>query len=94
MAHELDSWDEADGALERTVVLPSFRAAIALVNRIADLAEGENHHPDLRISYKTVTITWTTHFAGGLTDRDRELAALTDELIDAPNCPRRVTRWM
>jgi 4a-hydroxytetrahydrobiopterin dehydratase len=79
--HELDSWDEADGALERTVVLPSFRAAIALVNRIADLAERENHHPDLDVSYRSVTIRWTTHSAGGVTERDRELAARTDELV-------------
>jgi 4a-hydroxytetrahydrobiopterin dehydratase len=85
MAHDTDCWNDANGALERTVVLPSFPAAIALVNRIAELAERENHHPDLRISYKTVTITWTTHSAGGLTERDRELAALTDELIDDSN---------
>jgi 4a-hydroxytetrahydrobiopterin dehydratase len=81
MAHELDSWNDANGALERTVVLPSFRAAIALVNRIADLAERENHHPDLDVSYRSVTIRWTTHSAGGVTERDRELAARTDELV-------------
>jgi 4a-hydroxytetrahydrobiopterin dehydratase len=81
MVHESDSWAEADGALERTVVLPSFRAAIALVNRIADLAERENHHPDLHVAYRAVTIRWTTHSAGGVTERDRELAGHTDELL-------------
>ena len=74
-------WIEKDRGLERTIELPSFRQAIALVNRIADLAEAENHHPDLTVSYKTVTVRWTTHSAGGVTDRDRELAGRTDELL-------------
>lgn len=79
----LAAWIETEGALERTVELPSFRAAIALVNRVADLAEAENHHPDIFVSYRRVTLRWTTHSAGGITDRDRELAARTDELVDA-----------
>jgi 4a-hydroxytetrahydrobiopterin dehydratase len=74
-------WTEQDGALERTVVLESFLAAIALVNRIAELAERENHHPDLHVSYRTVTVRWTTHSAGGITERDRRLAELTDALL-------------
>ena len=64
-----------DGALEREFELPSFAAAIAFVNRVAELADAENHHPDIAISYKRVTLRWTTHSAGGITDRDRELAA-------------------
>ena len=58
-----------------------FREAIAFVDRLADLAESENHHPDIAISYKRVTVRWTTHSAGGITGRDRELAARTDELV-------------
>lgn len=76
-------WIDSGGALERSVELPSFRQAMALVNQVADLAEAENHHPDIAISYRTVTFRWTTHSAGGITERDRELAAKTDELIDA-----------
>jgi 4a-hydroxytetrahydrobiopterin dehydratase len=76
-------WIDSGGALERTVELPSFRQAVALVNQVAELAEAENHHPDIAISYRTVTFRWTTHSAGGITERDRELAARTDELIDA-----------
>jgi 4a-hydroxytetrahydrobiopterin dehydratase len=79
----LGDWIEREGALERTVELPSFRDAVALVNRVADLAEAENHHPDISVSYRTVTLRWTTHSAGGITERDRELAGRTDELIDA-----------
>jgi 4a-hydroxytetrahydrobiopterin dehydratase len=76
-------WIESAGALERTVELPSFRQAVALVNRVAELAEAENHHPDIAISYRKVTFRWTTHSAGGITARDHELAAKTDELIGA-----------
>jgi 4a-hydroxytetrahydrobiopterin dehydratase len=79
----LGDWIESGGALERTIELPSFRAAIALVNRVADLAEAENHHPDIEVSFRRVTIRWTTHSAGGITERDRELAAKTDELVAA-----------
>jgi len=75
------NWIESDGALERTIELPSFREAVALVNRVADLAEAENHHPDILVSYRRVTLRWTTHSAGGITDRDRELARRTDELL-------------
>jgi 4a-hydroxytetrahydrobiopterin dehydratase len=77
----LDSdWSEADGALERTFEFASFPDAIAFVNRLAELAEGENHHPDIAVSYRTVTVRWTTHSAGGVTDRDRALAEATDSL--------------
>jgi 4a-hydroxytetrahydrobiopterin dehydratase len=73
-------WIETGGALERTFELPSFREAIAFVNRVADLAEEANHHPDIAVSYRKVTLRWTTHSAGGITDRDYELAGKTDGL--------------
>jgi 4a-hydroxytetrahydrobiopterin dehydratase len=73
-------WDEVDGALERTFELPGFVESIAFVNRLGELAEAENHHPDIAISYNHVTVRWWTHTAGGITDRDRALAAQTDEL--------------
>jgi 4a-hydroxytetrahydrobiopterin dehydratase len=75
-----EGWVEIDGALERRFELPSFRDAIAFVNRLADLAEAENHHPDLGISYRRVTVRWTTHSQGGVTDRDRALALRTTGL--------------
>ena len=75
------TWVEHDGALERTLEFDGFRDAIGFVDRLADLAESESHHPDIAISYRRVTIRWTTHSAGGITDRDRELAARTDELL-------------
>jgi 4a-hydroxytetrahydrobiopterin dehydratase len=74
-------WIASEGALERTFELPSFREAIAFVNRVADLAEEANHHPDIAVSYRKVTLRWTTHSAGGITERDHELAARTSELV-------------
>jgi 4a-hydroxytetrahydrobiopterin dehydratase len=73
-------WTEVDGALQRTFELESFPAALDFVNRVGALAEAENHHPDIAISYREVTLRWWTHTAGGVTDRDRELAAKTDQL--------------
>jgi 4a-hydroxytetrahydrobiopterin dehydratase len=75
-----DGWSEVDGALERTFSFDGFRAALAFVNRLGELAETENHHPDIAIAYDKVTLRWWTHTAGGITDRDRELAAKTNEL--------------
>jgi 4a-hydroxytetrahydrobiopterin dehydratase len=77
-----DDWIDSQGALERTFELPSFPEAIAFVSRVAALAEEADHHPDIAISYKKVTLRWTTHSAGGITDLDYELAARTNELVE------------
>jgi 4a-hydroxytetrahydrobiopterin dehydratase len=77
------NWIERDGALERTYELQSFREAIAFVGRIADLAEEANHHPEIGIRYRNVTLRWTTHSAGGITDRDDELARRSDGAFQA-----------
>lgn len=79
----MDGWEERDGALVREFELPSFRAAVEFVNRLADLAESENHHPDIDVRYRRVTVRWTTHSAGGITARDHELAARTSALVAA-----------
>ena len=77
---EVEGWTEVAGALERTFTFPGFRDALAFVNRVGELAESENHHPDIRIDYRRVTLRWWTHTAGGVTDRDAELAARSAEL--------------
>jgi 4a-hydroxytetrahydrobiopterin dehydratase len=74
-------WIDSRQALEKTFELPSFREAIAFVGRVADLAEEANHHPDIAISYRKVTLRWTTHSAGGITDLDYELAARSDRVV-------------
>ena len=77
---ESDGWNEVDGALERTFEHKDFREALEFVNRVGELAESENHHPDIAINYNKVTLRWWTHSAGGITDRDRDLAEKTSAL--------------
>jgi 4a-hydroxytetrahydrobiopterin dehydratase len=77
-----DGWIDSQDALERTFELPSFPEAIAFVSRVAAVAEEANHHPDITISYKKVTLRWTTHSAGGITDLDYQLATRTNELVE------------
>lgn len=69
-----DGWIEVDQALQREFAFDDFVAALDFVNRVGELAEAENHHPDIAISYNRVTLRWWTHTAGGVTDRDRDLA--------------------
>ena len=80
----LPDWTHVDGTIRSTVTLQDFRAALALVNRVADAAEAANHHPDIEIAqYRRVTFRLTTHATGGLTMRDLELAAEIDRLAAA-----------
>ena len=79
----MDGWGEQEDALVREFELPSFPAAIAFVDRLAELAEGENHHPDIDIRYRKVTVRWTTHSEGGITERDRAMAERTTALAAA-----------
>lgn len=74
-------WHEDDNALVRELEFESFPAAVAFVQRLAELAERENHHPDIDIRYRRITVRWSTHSAGGVTDRDRDLAVSTLELV-------------
>jgi 4a-hydroxytetrahydrobiopterin dehydratase len=75
-----EGWSEVDGALEREFVFDRFLDAIAFVNRLAEAAEAADHHPDIAISYKDVTVRWSTHSASAITDRDREMAERTNTL--------------
>ncbi|MEX2612227.1 MAG: 4a-hydroxytetrahydrobiopterin dehydratase [Gaiellaceae bacterium] len=77
---ESDGWNEVDDALERTFEFENFVEALGFVNRVGELAEAENHHPDIAIHYNKVTLRWWTHTAGGITDRDRALAEKTSSL--------------
>ncbi len=66
-------------AIARTYTFPGFRASIAFVNLVAELAEARDHHPDIDIRYNKVTLTLSTHSAGGLTEKDFDLARLIDQ---------------
>ncbi|MBJ7350166.1 MAG: 4a-hydroxytetrahydrobiopterin dehydratase [Rhodococcus sp.] len=78
---QLTHWTVAEKSLTRTVELTSFPAAIEVVNRVADAAEAADHHPDIDIRWRTLTFTLSTHSAGGLTQKDVDLARRIDALI-------------
>lgn len=74
----LPDWERAGDAIRRTYRFDDFRAALAFVNRVGEAAERAGHHPDIDIRYSTVTLTLSTHDAGGLTSKDIELAGVLD----------------
>jgi 4a-hydroxytetrahydrobiopterin dehydratase len=71
-------WDGSGTAIEKTFTFPGFMEAVAFVNRVADLAEELDHHPDLDIRYDRVRVGLSTHSAGGVTAMDTTLAAKMD----------------
>lgn len=74
-----NGWSVRSGKLTRTFQRPSFPAAIAFVQRVADLAEAHGHHPDIDIRYRDVTLSVNTHDAGNaLTEKDLRLATACD----------------
>ena len=74
-------WRQEGESLVRDYELADFKAAMAFVNRVADLAEEANHHPDILVhGWNKVRLTLTTHSEGGLTDNDHQLAERIDAL--------------
>jgi 4a-hydroxytetrahydrobiopterin dehydratase len=80
---DLPGWERDGDAIVRTAKLPSFPAAIGVVDRVAEIAEDRDHHPDIDIRWRTLTFRCSTHSAGGLTDLDVALAAAISEQIAA-----------
>jgi 4a-hydroxytetrahydrobiopterin dehydratase len=70
----LQGWSQSDNEIARTFTLPSFPAALAFASAVGHLAERADHHPDILIQYRKVTLTLSTHSAGGLTEKDFDLA--------------------
>jgi 4a-hydroxytetrahydrobiopterin dehydratase len=66
----LPGWTLTDGAIQRQFTFGNFAEAIAFVVRLGFAAEEADHHPDILINYKRVTLTYSTHSAGGLTEKD------------------------
>ena len=73
-------WKKKDLTIARTYPFKDFPAAIKFVNVVAELAEQAWHHPDIDIRWNKVTLTLTTHDAGGLTKKDFALAGKFDRL--------------
>lgn len=77
----LSGWQLADNAIKKQCVFESFMPAIEFVNRVAKLAEEADHHPNITINYRRVTMVLSTHSAGGLTAMDFELAKKIDGVV-------------
>ena len=79
----MPGWHVQGNALSRKFELKSFADAIAFVTRLAFEAESADHHPDLHIDYKRVTVSWSTHSEGGVTEKDFAGAAQSDKIARA-----------
>ena len=88
LLRELDAgWAvNADGHLERTYTVSNFVEAIAFANRVGDIAEEQNHHPDLHVAWGKCTVEIWTHKINGLTESDFILAAKFDDaMVEGPS---------
>jgi 4a-hydroxytetrahydrobiopterin dehydratase len=74
----MPGWARTGEAIARAFTFPTFAAGIRFVDRVAVLADAADHHPDIDIRWTTVTMTLSTHSAGGLTAKDFDLAARID----------------
>lgn len=70
----MPGWERAEGGIRKRYRRATFMDAIAFVNQIAELAEQTRHHPDIHIRWRSVTVSLTTHEAGGVTHLDIDLA--------------------
>jgi 4a-hydroxytetrahydrobiopterin dehydratase len=71
---ETPGWERSGSTIVKVVTLTDFREAMNYVNEVAQIAEAQNHHPDITIQWNKVTLTLSTHSAGGLTRNDFGLA--------------------
>jgi 4a-hydroxytetrahydrobiopterin dehydratase len=77
---ELDGWRRDGKAIVKDFSCNDFAGSVDFLNRLTPVAEEMNHHPDIAISWSTVTVTISTHSEGGLTAADFELAGRIDAL--------------
>ncbi|MFB6072967.1 MAG: 4a-hydroxytetrahydrobiopterin dehydratase [Halobacterium sp.] len=75
-----DQWALADDEIVRTYEFDDYLEGVAFASEVGELAEEEFHHPEIRIRYEEVEVRFTSHEAGGVTERDIEMAENCDEL--------------
>ena len=80
---DLPGWQHRDGTLVLAVELTSFPAAIEVVDRVAELAEQSDHHPDIDIRWRSLTFRCATHSVGAITDLDLRLAGGISDIVRA-----------
>jgi 4a-hydroxytetrahydrobiopterin dehydratase len=78
---DLNGWTLEGNAIRKQFVCRDFPGAVAFVARLVPGAEEADHHPDILINYKRVTLTYTTHSEGGLTDKDFAGAAMAERVF-------------
>lgn len=76
----VNGWSLDGDSIRKQFTFGSFREAVSFIVRLAFECEEADHHPDITISYKTVTLVYSTHSAGGLTDKDFAGAAAADRI--------------
>lgn len=76
----LDGWSRQGDSIVHVETLADFKAAMLYAGAVAYLAESANHHPDLTVQWNKVTLTLSTHSAGGLTGKDFDLARRISQL--------------
>lgn len=74
-------WQLTDRAIRKQYTFDTFLDGIRFVDRVATVAEAADHHPDIDIRYTRVTMTLSTHSAGGLTDKDFALADQIEKVV-------------
>lgn len=77
---KLSGWTLEGDAIRKQFTFTDFPAAVGFINRLAPEAEAADHHPDILINFKRVTLTYSTHSEGGLTEKDFAGAAAADRL--------------
>jgi 4a-hydroxytetrahydrobiopterin dehydratase len=78
--NESKEWGNSKEKLERTFNFKDFNSAIDFVNKVAKIAETQNHHPDIEIKYNKVNISITDHEKGGVSDKCRKLVKSIDDM--------------
>lgn len=73
-------WKEEDNQLIQEFTFVDFKSALNFVNKVGEMAERKNHHPNIEFGYGKVKVILTTHSQGKVTDKDWELARLIDKL--------------
>lgn len=84
----LPDWSDTGAAIHRTYQFKDFVEAMRFVNAVAVAAETDQHHPDILVRWNKVTLTLSTHDAGGITEKDFAMAAKADGLATKSATPK------
>jgi len=80
--NNMKDWEYSDNVISKSFNFNTYMDSIKFISQLADLAEAKNHHPDMTVGWCKITISYSTHDAGGLTILDFEMAESTDELFN------------